>query len=542
MIGVFIALPAAIEQYLATTPVEVMGAHILLAIGWVPIFAVAIWGFSEVWLFRKQVQYWEKFKWTLYEISVPQDAIQTPMGMANFFTNLAGSKSSITWKEKWFWGKFQSYFAFEIVSNGGHIKFYIRTTDKYRDLLEASLYAQYPEAQMLEVEDYVDLIPNDYPHEEYDCFGTEMMLKKPQYVPIKTWDLFEHQGEKDQRFKDPLLGVIEILGKMRPGEHFWIQLLVMQPDSQGWIKEGEKFVNSKFGKEELKKKSFLAEAVGWVPQELLSQAIGMGAASAEEKSADNWAMFRITPDEKELIDSVSRKTGSIGWLTKIRVVYCGKKDVFRKGTAASMIKGIFHQYGHLGMNKFGLHIPSTPKDDYFYMLWQMPMKQRRLIKRYKNRSFGAGATPYILNCEELATLFHFPAADARTPVLTSIGARRAEAPSELEFAGADDPTLPNLDRVSPDVQAAAGVTVHKKLPEPKPLVVPTPSLGVEGGLTKDEGVISKSAEVESYDAGVNQIVEGEYMPKAGMPAPLPPGLDLADEPIGQESGPENLPI
>lgn len=545
----------AIQNYLNTTPVEVLGAHLLLAVGWVPIFGVLVWGFTEVWLDRKQTQFWHKLNWILWEVNVPQDAIQTPMGMTNFFTTIAGSKTAITWKEKWTWGKFQPYFTFELVSNGGEIKFYIRAQDKYKDLVEASFYAQYPEAQMLIVEDYVDQVPSDYPNEEYDLFGSEMVLSKPSYLPIKTWDLFEHQGEKDQRFKDPILPFIENLGTMKPGEHFWIQILCMPPDEQDWIKAGNEYINKIYGKEEPKKsKGFLSEAIGWIPQELASQALGMGSAGAEEKSQENWAMFKITPREKEQIDAVNRKIASLGWLSKIRIVYAGKKDIFRKGTIASMMKGLFHQFGHQGMNKFGMFIPSTPKDDYFYMEWQMPAKQRKLIKMYKNRLFGAGSTPYILNCEELATLFHFPAADARTPILTSIGARRGEAPSELEFAASDAPTLTNLDRVSADVQAAAGVTILKTLPEPGPLTVPTPlapsrteNISVPSEQAASQAIVPAQEYLvnitsHSVSQPVTEISADEFMPRAGMPAPLPPGLDLSDQPLDQSSGPDNLPV
>ncbi|MFH1712026.1 MAG: hypothetical protein ABH846_02200 [Patescibacteria group bacterium] len=528
-----------IQLFLQTTPIEQLMAYGLLIIAPFPIMGILIWGFSEVWIDHRQDLYWEKLKWHLLHISVPADSIQTPMGMANFFTNLAGSKSAITWKEKWLDGKFQAYFTLEITSDEGRINFYIRTQAKYRDMVEASLYAQYPEAQISEVEDYVQSLPNEYPSDEYDLFGSEMILSKENYFPIKTWDMFEHQGEKDLRFKDPMLPVLENLGKLKTGEHYWLQILIIQPDEQDWRKDGTKFLWKLLGKEEKKKPSkSIFGPLGWIPQEIAEQALGMFAGEAEAPKKDNdWAAFKITPEEKEQMEGVARKIGSLGWWSKIRWVYCAKHEVFRKGSMAAMTKGIFHQFKHQSMNSLGLHNASTPKDDYFFQEWQMPMKQRRLMKRYQNRSFSPGSTPYILNCEELATLFHFPPADARTPVMTSVASRMAEPPLELQFAAEGEPDLPNLERTQNDfagVQAAAATVPEK----PAPLTVPRPASLTGSPIPREEVVRQPVGQVaapaqEQYDPS---------MPRPGMPAPLPPGLDLADEPINPESNsPNNLP-
>jgi hypothetical protein len=535
MLQIVVNIPVGIQTYFETTPFEVMFAHALFAVGWIPIAGVLFWGLTQLWLDARQGLYASKLRWQLLAINVPQDAVQTPKGMENFFTNLAGSKSSITWKEKWLYGKFQVWFSFEIVSNGGQIQYYIRLVEKYRDVVEAALYAQYPEAQITEVEDYTDIIPDDYPNDDIDVWGSEMIAKKPSFFPMRTWTEFEHMGEKDQRFKDPLLPMLEGMGKMLPGENYWLQMLIMQPDDQDWTKKGQKWIFDKYGKEEKKKDASWLHSLAWIPEEIMKQIGGMFAPAGDEKKQQfDWAAFKITPQEKGQIDAVERKISKLGWYAKIRFVYSAKTELYRKGTIASMSKGIFHQYGHLSWNKFGIHGDSTPKDDYFWQTWQIEKKKTILVNKYKNRSFGPGSTPYILNTEELATIFHFPAADARTPVLTSLGARRAEAPQELHFAAANEPDLPNLERVEPDV---AGSMPTKGTPvERKPLAVP--SLTSPTGLRKSK---SSQYPVSSIQKKKQHSID-ENMPKAGMPAPLPPGLDISDEPIESTQAPKNLPI
>jgi hypothetical protein len=474
MLGVIINLPPAITGYLAVTPPEVMASQALLFFGWVPIFGVLVWGLTHVWVDYKQEQYAHHLHYALLEVKVPQNTFQTPKGMDNFFTNLAGSRSSITWRETWLLGKEQPVFSFEIASIGGSIHFFIRCVDRLRDLVEADIYAQYPEAQITEVEDYVNSIPHHFPNEQWESFGSEFVLSKPQYFPIRTYEDFEHQGEKEGRFKDPLFSILEVMGKMRPDENFWIQILVRMPHNQDWAKEGLKYVGQIMGKEEKHKKSMMEELGGMVsgmPGEVARQLAGFGGAAggAEKGAKDDFRVFKLTPSEKTQIEGVTDKVSKIGWQTKIRVLYSAKRPLFRKGMMAAAMKGMMASYTNSVLNQFSMHNASIPKDDYFWMTWSYAGKQSKLTKRYAKRAMGAGASLYIMNTEELATLFHFPAGDARTPVLTALGARRAEAPGGL-------PTAPVGDEDMVDWKKIHGSKLPEAPEEPgkAKFTVPTP--------------------------------------------------------------------
>ena len=361
--------------------------------------------------------------------------------------NLSGVKSAITWREVWLVGKFQASFSFEIVGSEGRVRFIVRTIDKYRDLVEAALYAQYPEAQITQIEDYAQLLPKEYPNDEYDVFGSEMSLSNKAYFPIRTYEDFEHQGEKDFRFKDPLLPIIEMMGKMREKEHFWIQFVIQPPDSQSLAKDGAEYLNTMMGKEKKNHPGILeqiGEGVLWLPKGVLSQVAGIGGAAAHgEEKKDDFRMFRMTSQERLMMEAVAEKISKVGWKTKIRWIYAGPKKAFRKGLMAGSVKGMFAAFTHQYMNGFSLTASVTTRDDYIWQAWSMPKKQKDIVSRYQRRSGGEGANWIMLNVEELATLFHFPAADARTPVLSSTGARRAEAPGALPMAKAGEPDLPN---------------------------------------------------------------------------------------------------
>lgn len=63
------------------------------------------------------------------------------------------------------------------------------------------------------------------------------------------------------------------------------------------------------------------------------------------------------------------------------------------------------------------------------------------MKAYQSRSWGMGATPYFLNAEELATLWHFPTINIKAPLVKKAEARRAEPPVGLPVTFLEN-TLP----------------------------------------------------------------------------------------------------
>lgn len=540
-----------IIRFFTETPFLLLVQYGLVLFAWPPIAGVFIWGLLQIWQDHKQGQYAGNLKWMIYKIQVPGDSIQTPKGMENFFNLLAGAKSSVTWKEGWLFGKFQPWFSLEIVSEGGRISFYIRTQTKYDDMVQGAIYSQYPEAQIVQVEDYAKDWPEEFPNDDYKAWGSMVETRRPSFMPIKTYVDFEHMGEKDQRFKDPLLVVLEQMGRMKPDEIYAIQILIMAVEEQDdWRNPGLKFLEEKYGKAAPKPKSSNPlGSLAWIPAEMVNQIAGGGLSLGGEDAAgadDDFAMFRLNPEDQDVVKAVARKISKIGWWTKIRFVYIAKPESFRKGSIASMSKGIFHQYGTLNMNKLGLHGKSTPKDDYFWMEWGMAARTSRLLKRYKGRSFGAGSNAFALNSEELATLFHFPAGDSRTPVLAAPPAKMAEAPMDLQFVGDDVPTIPvENPNITKERKVAAA---------PQPLVVPRPGQPAQVQPQPQQPAVQPPtqpatpqappmpAPAPPTPAPAPPAAPTQHSRPVGMPAPQAKGIS---EPIPEGNiggAPPNLPI
>ncbi|PJA46882.1 hypothetical protein CO172_03450 [Candidatus Uhrbacteria bacterium CG_4_9_14_3_um_filter_36_7] len=454
-------------------PIDVVLFQILLFVGWIPILTILLWGFGQIWLDTRKDKYKSILKWTILAIDVPRLTEQSPKAMENVFSTIQGTKSTPSWKQKWVYGVhgIKSRFSFEIVSDGGYIQFYIRCPDRYRDLVEASIYAQYPDAEIQIVDDYINTVPTEYPNEEsWRFWGTEFFLKQPSYLPIRTWIDFEHT--LSQQLKDPLAVILEQLSRLEPGEKIWIQI-VFEAGGQDWKKEGEKAIDKFYGKQEKPKESILDQlfaALLWLPSAFLEaltggsvnllSMFGFATEPKKEEKKDTPKLEQLTIPQKNQVESIAKKIQKIGFQTKIRVLYFGKGKQFRRPWRVVMLKGMFQQFTNQGLNEFALDPKVTPDDEYFWLKWSYDRRLKRLFEGYRKRDFAMGATPFILNTEELATIYHFPSIDIKAPLVKKTEARRAEPPVGLPVAFGEDEGI----FLSPPPQAKAPKEV--KPPEP----------------------------------------------------------------------------
>jgi len=153
-------------------PADILLAKLFLYAGWLPFAILLLWGFWQVWIYYIQGVYGGKRDFILLAIDIPSGNEQSPRAIEHMFAHLAGAHGSITLIEKYWEGKTQDSFSLEIVSIEGYTQFLIRGEKKYRDLLEAMIYAQYPEAEITEVNDYTEGYPDRFPNETHDIWGS----------------------------------------------------------------------------------------------------------------------------------------------------------------------------------------------------------------------------------------------------------------------------------------------------------------------------------------------------------------------------------
>lgn len=403
--------------------------------GWILVVWVAI----QVWWLRfkakKSAQFAATVSYTVLAVQVPKATEQTPMAMESVFSQLASLHAHFGWWDEKVKGMFNPKISLEIASIDGYIHFYIRLPSKWRDLIEAAIYSQYSDAEIMEAADYTLKVPEQFPDPLWDITGLEYVLKKHWAYPIRTYSGFEHSAAEN-KFKDPLTGLFEAMNTLKPGEQIWIQLL-LSPADDGWVKKADEVIGKFTGKKAVPKTNLLDKAgaalLAW-PAHIVAQATGVdltGTAVAPVKKEEP-KKPELSPGERKAFEAITQKLGKHAFATKIRVVYVAKREVFTKNRLTA-IKGVMNQFGTIDMNTFKGFGAVTPRPGGMFSRNQESLMKGALIKAYRGRS-GSGATAFFMNTEELATLYHFPMLDVKAPLLVKTEAKRGEAPTGLPTA------------------------------------------------------------------------------------------------------------
>src|SRR3989344_6069173 len=365
------------------------------------------WVAWKLWVHYIRQDFISGIDFVLLEIIPPRDVERNPKAMELFITNalyhwsMKGGKESYWQGAVWFW------FSLELVSLEGQVHFYIRTPSRIRSLIETQMYAQYPQAQVKVVEDYTLAVDKITPSSAWNAWGCEFGLLKPEAYPIKTYIDFGLDKDPKEEYKiDPISPIIEFFGSLGKGEQAWMQVIIT------------------LARIEVRVPSFL----------------------------------------DRVVKAMSAKTGKLGFETGIRIMYLAKKEVYPVGSRTNNsrnIRLIFRQYTTPDSN--GLNrINSAQADAYGGIFTLPPHKIMRLANRmlheYRERSFFhlplrhhlfnnhkiylhwpisrlfmAYKHPetFVLNTEELATLWHFPGQILKVPTLTRIESKEASPPPNL---------------------------------------------------------------------------------------------------------------
>jgi len=471
-------------------PADQILLRLLLYIGWLPVALTFVWGVAQVWLRYVRLAYGASEKAILLAIDIPRGNAQTPLAVENIFSYLAGAHGTKDLFEKWWLGEWQLYFSFEIVSIQGYIQFLIWTPAKYRNLVETAIYSQYPDAEIIEVNDYTAGMPTHFPDEEYDIFGSEYKLTKNSVYPIKTYKLFEHQmGEPETQYKDPMAVLMDLMGSMRKGEQFWYQILVI-PVGHEWAEKGDdevkKIIGEKVTSDSIADK-FINGIIGFM--EIISEMIYKLWGDIEDKKKEEkepqFKMMNLKPKQKNQVEQIQEKVNKLGFGIKIRYLYIARKEVMNKNKIAYGFTGYMKQFNFNDLNSYK---PDTGDGgtmtkmqyDRIFGNYRVNLRKNKLMTAYRLRSDARGRLPHILNTEELASIWHFPIeASVKAPLIQKAPGRKAEPPASLPI-GIESAARDFIDnvRVRQENIFAPENDTRDGLPETKTLNMPPSNLPV----------------------------------------------------------------
>jgi len=147
----------------------------------------------------------------------------------------------------------------------------------------------------------------------------------------------------------------------------------------------------------------------------------------EEKK--NGASPVISSGEKDIIKSIENKISRLSFNTNIRLVYISPKKIFNESNVSAFM-AFLKQFNSKDLNGFKVNKDaSTVLKSKFLQNRRLFLKKMDFYQNCLKRTKKQDAM--ILNTEELATIYHFPALKVVTPTLVRVLSKKGEPPAGL---------------------------------------------------------------------------------------------------------------
>lgn len=389
---------------------------------WLP--TVFLMSLFNAWVYWRRNKFWQKEGSVLLEIKMPKEINKSPLAMEVVLGALHQPSGEGTWIDRIWKGQTRSWFSLEIISIGGKVRFFIWTKPKHRNIVESQIYSQYPGVEIYETEDYIRSF--NYNPEENDLWACEFALTEPDPYPIKTYVDYGLDKDPKEEFKiDPMTPLLEFMGSITEGHNVFIQILIRA--------HKKRRILDIFGEKEDSWKDEAKKEIEGIIEKL-----------KVTKEASGYPRIP-TKGEADRIAALERSVSKFAFDVGIRGIYLADKDKYTSANAGGGIGGSFKQYNSLNLNGFKtvgwFTIFDYPWHEWFNVKEKLKPKvlEEYKLRRYfysplKNKTnWGKNiySKPFVLNTEELATIFHFPGLVAATPTFERVPSKKSEAPSNL---------------------------------------------------------------------------------------------------------------
>lgn len=362
-------------------------------------------------------------------------------------------------------GKPKPRISLEIASVNNIIQFFIWSPKRYKNVIESQIYAQYPDVEIEEVEDYAKEAFNLFEvsaHKnkataaqsdlvEYDvkaaalqarasrsamrnAVTAELTLTDAGIYPIKRFSQFE--DKLTRLATEPLAGITATLSKLNAtDEQAWIQI-TMEPIGDWWRKRSLKCLRL-LNRGLFKNTFWLQDTLTGIYMvrgfwsRLFYSPIhfflwffrGASVDSPVESSSSNDddldEQVSRSHDREDPMSAAVDKVTRLSYDVSIRLVYLPRPENKDLATVKlNEIAGSFKQFNLPNLNGFEVA--------------RLDQANMSILKRFQQRLV---VQPFVLNVEELATLYHMPSKEVGTPNVFWVNSRRLEPPHDLPLLG-----------------------------------------------------------------------------------------------------------
>ncbi|MBC7746935.1 type IV secretion system DNA-binding domain-containing protein [Pedobacter sp.] len=359
---------------------------------WIPL--VGILGYLT-WKNYKAADYVADTEGTLLVLEIPKTNDKQELAAEQMFASLHGilrDKSELRISRG-----IQEHVSFEIVAIDKLIRFYVWVPKHLQNFVEGQIYAQYPTVQIREADE-------DYTKRQFKdtavIHTAELVVSDNEVLPIKTFQSFE---------VDPLAGITATLAKLEnASEEVWIQVIA-RPIADDWHRRASRYISDMKGggpNLDLGGFGYILKLFGalWAPP---------------TETAKSSSPKELSERERTRIAEIEKKSNKLGYQVKIRITYLGNDQITAKLRMQAIV-GTFKQFNSTNLNGFKIAKQSFKRED---------------IAPYTSRFFMDRG--FILNIEELASVFHLPHTNVETPSIVWATSKTAEPPAKLPIITGD---------------------------------------------------------------------------------------------------------
>lgn len=325
-------------------------------------------------------------KYKTLKVWIDQTNEVWPIAMENIFSTIYAWKKEM-WFSDWFYKKEKNRISFEICNIWSKTWLYVFCEENDTNTIISQLYSVYSNIEIEEIEDYAKKWffkkKNKKNHfkDKIDlstAVWAELEIAKDFVFPIKRYMSFEDKSW----LVDPISWILWAVWNLNSTcEQAWIQV-VLRPAPSFW---------NEIWKSMLKKINPKVEE--W----------------QEEKE------WKVSKWEETPSVAANSKIARLLFETNIRIIYVPKKE--NEKLAKNKLKEIiwsFFQFNQSHLNSFKIR--------------QFAKNNKIILKRFQNRTINKA---FILNNEELATLWHIPMFNVNLPNLDAVLSKKLEAPLNL---------------------------------------------------------------------------------------------------------------
>ena len=300
--------------------------------------------------------------------------------------------------DPWHWLKGRSdQLSLELVAQGGLISFYLVVPPAMRSFVEQEVHATYPQAVIQEVPDYNIFLPHGV------SLGASLHLSRASAFPIKTYRQFE---------TDPLESVINALAKVAPPDGAVLQLVVRSA-KRSWRRRGVEIASAmQQGKSfnQVSRKNAFSKTAS-----VFNSFFG----SPTKKPSNTHEPYRLSPLEEQMVKGIEEKAAKAGLDVTCRLVVSARDQA----TAEAHLSNLANSFTQFSIYQYGNRFELARRPSLNSFLYN-----------FIHRAFEEHGH-FVLNTDELATIYHFPLPEMENPQVRWLTARKAPAPANTPSAG-----------------------------------------------------------------------------------------------------------